>query len=172
MASSRHVETACPTSAAMARALPASNSPDSASITTMRRAQRQRTGTSSHQSPPLRPLFSLANESFPCIPDAAFRGGSSLDCPSISGSSFLLLFSPVQTTAELHYALALRHGNENPRPFGVLDSSPLAGSGSPSTNFSSWHAALPPGALGSSQVPRPSGSVSRMGREHTQGESQ
>ena len=30
----------------------------------------------------------------------------------------------------------------------------------------------PTGALGSSQVPRPSGSMSRMGREHTQGESQ
>src|ERR1700728_3079189 len=84
--------------------------------------------------------------------DAVFGGLSSSDRPSIPGSPFLLGFSPVQTTAEPHYALALRHGNENLRPFGVLDSSLLARSGSPSKNFSSWHAPLTPAFLGVRRV--------------------
>ena len=104
--------------------------------------------------------------------DAVFGGLSASGRPSIPGSSFLLGFSPVQTTAESHYALALRHGNENSRPFGVLDSSPLARSGSPSKNFSSWHAPLPPALLGVRRFRALREVMSRTGREHTQGESQ
>lgn len=81
-------------------------------------------------------------------------------------------FSPVRTTAEPHYALALRHGNENSCPFRGFGLLPPRWLRVPIQKLFIWARALSPGALGSSQVPRPSGSMSRTGREHTQGESQ